>query len=251
MTVCNMSIEAGARAGMIAPDDDDVRSTCRGRESRAQGATWDAAVARWRDAADRRGRRLRSHGHARRDALEPMITYGTNPGMGIADHAPVPVPTARSERARALEKALAYMGLEPGEPLLGQTIDVVFIGSCTNARISDLRAAAQRAATAARSRAGVRVLVVPGSQAVKRAGRGRGARPHLPRRRRRVARAGLLDVHRDERRPARARASTRSARSNRNFEGRQGKGGRTFLASPLTAAAAAVTGASPTSATLL
>ena len=106
-----------------------------------------------------------------------MITYGTNPGMGMPITGRVPDPAAIGDAAQraALEKALAYMGLEPGKPLLGQPIDVVFIGSCTNGRLSDLRAAAARAARAARSRRGVRMLVVPGSQAVKRAGRGRGA----------------------------------------------------------------------------
>ena len=175
------------------------------------------------------------------DALEPMITYGTNPGMGIADHDGVRCPTP-AIAARA-PKALRYMGLEPGKPLLGQP---------GRRRLHRLAAPTRASPTCAPA---ARVLDGPqGRRRRARAGRARlagrsSSRPRpkgldrdLPRRRRRVARARLLDVHRDERRPARSPASTRSARSNRNFEGRQGNGGRTFLASPLTAAATAVTG---------
>ena len=168
MTVCNMSIEAGARAGMIAPDDTTYEYLA-GRPHAPQGTQWDAALARWRtfagdpDAVHDRTVVLDA------ETIKPMITYGTNPGMGIAVDAPVPSPSHlddASER-RALEKALRYMALTPGETLLGKSVDVVFLGSCTNSRISDLRLAAglmrgQRVAP------NVRMLVVPGSQEVKR-----------------------------------------------------------------------------------
>jgi 3-isopropylmalate/(R)-2-methylmalate dehydratase large subunit len=240
MTVCNMSIEAGARAGLVAPDDVTF-SWLAGRPHAPSGAAWDAAVSRWRD--------LRSDDDAKFDRrividasrIEPMITFGTNPGMGIPVTAQVPSPAGVVPAQRAaLAKALTYMGLSPGEPLLGRPVDVVFIGSCTNARLGDMRAAA----TVMRGRKvapGVRVLVVPGSQMVKRAAEAEGLDEVF-----RTAGAEwrepgcsmCIAMNGDAIEPGQYAVST----SNRNFEGRQGKGGRTFLASPLTAAAAAVTG---------
>ena len=177
MTVCNMSIEGGARAGMIAPDDTTFEYLA-GRPHAPQGADWDAAVRALAHAAHRR-RRAPTIAAVTLDAaaLEPMITYGTNPGMGM----PIDGAGARSgaigdRRARrARQGARATWTSQPGKPLLGQPVDVVFIGSCTNSRISDLRAGGQRASRAARSRPGVRVLVVPGSQQVKRRPRPRGS----------------------------------------------------------------------------
>ncbi|HLU68019.1 MAG TPA: 3-isopropylmalate dehydratase large subunit [Kofleriaceae bacterium] len=242
MTVCNMSIEAGARAGMIAPDDTTFEYLA-GREHAPSGAAWDAAVARWRQLASDEGASYDRTVEIDGSALEPMITYGTHPGMGIAIGAPVPAPgsLADPQERAALEKALGYMDLTPGRPLAGHKIDVVFLGSCTNSRIGDLRAAARlmRGRTVA---AGVRMLVVPGSYEVKRAAEAEGLDQ--------VFRAAGADwrepgcsmciaMNGDQLSPGQYAVST----SNRNFEGRQGRGGRTFLASPLTAAAAAVTGA--------
>jgi 3-isopropylmalate/(R)-2-methylmalate dehydratase large subunit len=241
MTVCNMSIEGGARAGLVAPDETTFEYV-HGRRHAPTGAAWDEAIARWR--------RLPSDAGATYDraitldagALEPMITFGTNPGMGIPIGGRIPSPDDLADPAarRTLEKALVYVGLEPGRPLAGQRLDTVFIGSCTNGRIEDLRAAA----SLLRGRHvadGLRVLVVPGSQQVKA----------------QAEREGLADVFRaagadwreagcsmciamngDQLEPGQYAVST----SNRNFEGRQGKGSRTFLASPLTAAASAIAG---------
>jgi 3-isopropylmalate/(R)-2-methylmalate dehydratase large subunit len=241
MTVCNMSIEAGARAGMIAPDETTYEYLA-GREFAPRGAAWDEAVAHWRTLTSDPGAAYDRRIEIDAGAIEPMVTWGTNPGMGIPVTAPVPDPLEiadPSERA-AVDKALRYMNLVPGRPLLGHPVDVVFIGSCTNSRISDLRAAA--AVIRGRKVApALRALVVPGSQAVKRQAEAEGLD--------RVFRdAGAewrepgcsmcIAMNGDELRPGQYAVST----SNRNFEGRQGKGGRTFLASPLTAAAAAVTG---------
>ncbi len=234
MTVCNMSIEAGARAGLIAPDDVTFHYLER-REFAPRLADWDAAVRDWRH--------LHSDAGARHDAsvtlngadLQPMITWGTNPGQGIPINAPVPDGLAGAEA-----KALRYMDLEPGKPLVGRPIDVVFVGSCTNGRIADLRQAA-RIFDGRHVAAGVRTLVVPGSAAVKRQAeaegldrifRDAGAEWREP------GCSMCIAMNGDELAPGQYAVST----SNRNFEGRQGRGGRTFLASPLTAAAAAVTG---------
>jgi len=241
MTVCNMSIEAGARAGMVAPDD-TLFEYVNGRERAPTGAAWDAAVARWRGLVSDPDASFHRRIDLDVSRLEPMITFGTNPGMGIPVTAPVPDPAgARDASAReALSKALDYMDLTPGVPLLGRAIDVVFIGSCTNSRIEDLR----QAATVFRGRKvaeGVRVLVVPGSNRVRteaeaegldRVFRDAGAEWRLP------GCSMCIAMNGDRLEPGQYAVST----SNRNFEGRQGKGGRTFLASPLTAAAAAVTG---------
>jgi 3-isopropylmalate/(R)-2-methylmalate dehydratase large subunit len=241
MTVCNMSIEAGARAGMIAPDDTTYEYLA-GRPHAPQGAHWDVALARWRTFTADPGSTHDRTVVLDAGTIKPMITYGTNPGMGIAVDAPVPTPSHlgdASER-RALEKALDYMALAPGETLLGKSVDVVFLGSCTNSRISDLRLAAgiMRGRRVAST---VRMLVVPGSQEVKRQAEAEGLDEIFRAAGAEWREAGCsmcIAMNGDELRPGQYAVST----SNRNFEGRQGKGGRTFLASPLTAAATAIAG---------
>jgi 3-isopropylmalate/(R)-2-methylmalate dehydratase large subunit len=241
MTVCNMSIEAGARAGMIAPDETTFEYL-KGRPHAPQGAAWDAAVADWRTLATDEGATFDRTITIDGDALDPWITYGTNPGMGMSINAEVPDPDSlpdRSERDSA-RKALKYMGLTAGRQLAGTPVDVVFFGSCTNARISDLR----DAAGVLRGRhiaPGVRVLVVPGSQQVKRQAEAEGLDVVFKDAGAEWREAGCsmcIAMNGDQLKPGQLAVST----SNRNFEGRQGSGGRTLLASPLTAAAAAVTG---------
>jgi 3-isopropylmalate/(R)-2-methylmalate dehydratase large subunit len=242
MTICNMSIETGARAGLVAPDEATF-DYLASRPHAPVGIDWNAAVERWRA--------LATDGDATYDAavtldaddIAPMISYGTNPGMSMRIDGRVPDPReAADARERAmLEQALRYMALEPGEPLLGHRVDVVFLGSCTNSRLSDLRAAA-RVLRGRRVAPGVRMLVVPGSEAVKRAAEAEGLH-------RAFTDAGAewrepgcsmcIAMNGDRLSPGQYAVST----SNRNFEGRQGPGGRTFLASPLTAAATAVAGA--------
>jgi 3-isopropylmalate/(R)-2-methylmalate dehydratase large subunit len=242
MTVCNMSIEAGARAGMVAPDDTTFQYLC-GRPFAPRGAAWDAALAGWRALPSADGARYDRSVTLDAARLEPMITWGTNPGMAIPITGSVPEPDAAtgSQERAALRQALDYMGLPPGRPLAGHPVDVVFIGSCTNARISDLRLAAS-ILKGRKVHPRVRALVVPGSQQVRR----QAEEERLSE----VFREAGCDwresgcsmciaMNGDELSPGQYCVST----SNRNFEGRQGKGGRTFLASPLTAAAAAVTGA--------
>jgi 3-isopropylmalate/(R)-2-methylmalate dehydratase large subunit len=234
MTVCNMSIEAGARAGMIAADEVTFEYL-KGRPRAPQGATWDAAVAAWRTLASDPGATYDREEKFDAAAIEPMITYGTNPGMGMAIGAKVPAAANASDA-----KALAYMGLEGDAPLLGHKVDVVFIGSCTNSRMSDLRAAA----TIFKGRKvapGVRALIVPGSQRIKKAAEAEGLDRVFTEAGAEWREAGCsmcIAMNGDQLKPGQYAVST----SNRNFEGRQGAGGRTFLASPLTAAAAAVTG---------
>jgi 3-isopropylmalate/(R)-2-methylmalate dehydratase large subunit len=168
MTVCNMSIEGGARAGLIAPDDTTFQYLF-GRPHAPKGAAWDAALARWKQLPTDDGAVYDRSITINADALEPMITYGTNPGMGLAIGASLPDPAQLSDpmQRESVTKALKYMGLEGGKPLLGHPIDVVFIGSCTNSRISDLRTAAALL-KGRKVSPNVRVLVVPGSQEVKR-----------------------------------------------------------------------------------
>jgi 3-isopropylmalate/(R)-2-methylmalate dehydratase large subunit len=237
MTLCNMSIEAGARAGMIAPDD--VTFTyLAGRPRSPSGADWDAAVTRWRSLPSDEGAVFDREIAIDASSIEPMITFGTNPGMGMSIGATVPS-TAGADGA-ALDKALRYMGLEPGKPLLGRAVDVVFIGSCTNGRLGDLRDAA-RVMRGRRVAAGVRALVVPGSKAVKRAAEAEGLDRVFIDAGAEWREAGCsmcIAMNGDQIGEGQYAVST----SNRNFEGRQGRGGRTLLASPLTAAAAAVTG---------
>jgi 3-isopropylmalate/(R)-2-methylmalate dehydratase large subunit len=234
MTVCNMSIEGGARAGLIAPDDKTFEYLS-GRPHAPKGADWDAAVARWRQLPTDEGATYDRSLTIDADALEPMITYGTNPGMGVAITQPLP-----NSNDPNLVKALKYMGLEGGKPLLGHPIDVVFIGSCTNSRISDLRTAAG-ILKGRKVNPKVRVMVVPGSQEVKRQAIAEGL-PEVFREAgcewREPGCSMCIAMNGDQLSPGQYSVST----SNRNFEGRQGKGGRTFLASPQTAAASALTG---------
>jgi 3-isopropylmalate/(R)-2-methylmalate dehydratase large subunit len=235
MTVCNMSIEAGARAGMVAPDDTTFEYL-RGRPRAPAGDSWERAVADWRtlrtdpDAAfDRRV------SHAA-DVVEPMITYGTHPGMVVPLGGCVPDRPGDAVHA----KSLAYMGLQPGERLRDKAIQAVFIGSCTNARLSDLELAAKVFA-GRRVAPGVRVLIVPGSQSVKREAEARGIAQIFLDAGAEWRESGCsmcLGMNGDTVEPGQYCVST----SNRNFEGRQGKGARTLLASPAAAAAAAVRG---------
>ncbi len=241
MTVCNMSIEGGARAGLIAPDDTTFEYLA-GRPHAPKGAEWEAALKRWRALPTDEGAAYDRALTIDADALEPMITYGTNPGMGLPITAALPDPAAFSDPMErdGIAKALKYMGLEGGKPLLGHPIDVVFIGSCTNSRISDLRTAAALL-KGRKVNPKVRVMVVPGSQEVKRQAIAEGL-PEVFRQAgcewREPGCSMCIAMNGDQLSPGQYSVST----SNRNFEGRQGKGGRTFLASPLTAAASAVTG---------
>ena len=241
MTVCNMSIEAGARTGMIAPDDTTFEYLA-GREYGPKGKAWDRALENWRKLISDPEATFDESVMVNVSKLEPMITYGTHPGMGIPISAPIPDPSQirdASERGAA-EKALDYMDLQPGAPLLGQKIDVVFVGSCTNSRLTDLRLAASLLKDR-KVAEGVRMLVVPGSHHIRQQAEAEGldriftqagAEWRLP------GCSMCIAMNGDQLEPGQYAVST----SNRNFEGRQGKGGRTFLASPLTAAAAAVTG---------
>jgi 3-isopropylmalate/(R)-2-methylmalate dehydratase large subunit len=241
MTICNMSIEGGARAGLVAPDDTTFEYL-RGRRHAPQGADWDTAVARWRSLPTDDGATFDKSIVIDAAALEPMVTYGTNPGMGIpvTGHVPSPDDAEDASARRALERALEYMGLRAGQAIAGQRVDVVFIGSCTNSRISDLRLAAS-VLKGRHVAANTQLLIVPGSQQVKAQAEREGLHE--------IFRAAGADwresgcsmciaMNGDELSPGQYAIST----SNRNFEGRQGKGGRTLLASPLTAAASAIGG---------
>ena len=241
MTVCNMSIEGGARAGMVAPDETTFEYVA-GREFAPQGADWDRAVERWQALPTEEGATFDRSITLEASELEPMITYGTNPGMGMPITATVPEPNSgmSAPERQALEKALAYMGLQPGQQLLGKPVEVVFLGSCTNSRISDLRQAANllRGRKVAEN---VRMMVVPGSQQIKRQAEAEGLDKVFKDAGADWREAGCsmcIAMNGDQLEPGQYAVST----SNRNFEGRQGKGGRTFLASPLTAAATAING---------
>jgi 3-isopropylmalate/(R)-2-methylmalate dehydratase large subunit len=241
MTICNMSIEGGARAGLIAPDDTTFEYV-HGRRHAPQGAAWDAAVEKWRRLPTDDGASYDRSVTIDADTLEPMVTYGTNPGMGIPITGAVPSPETQSDgtQRRALERALEYMDLRPGQSILGQKVDVVFIGSCTNGRISDLRLAAS-VLRDRRVADGVRVMVVPGSDEVKREAELEGLAEVFRAAGAEWRESGCsmcIAMNGDQLSPGQYAIST----SNRNFEGRQGKGGRTFLASPLTAAASAIAG---------
>jgi 3-isopropylmalate/(R)-2-methylmalate dehydratase large subunit len=241
MTVCNMSIEGGARAGLIAPDETTFEFI-RGRPGAPKGEAWDRAVEHWRTLSTDPGATYDACVVLDANELRPMITYGTNPGMGMPIDGSVPDPADSTDpdQQMALRKALAYMGLEGGKPLLGNPVDVVFIGSCTNSRISDLRAAAH-AIQGKKVAPGVRMLVVPGSQLVKQEAEAEGLREIFEEAGAEWREAGCsmcIAMNGDQLAPGQYAVST----SNRNFEGRQGKGGRTFLASPLTAVASAVEG---------
>jgi len=241
MTICNMSIEGGARAGLVAPDDTTYQYIA-GREFAPKGADWDAALARWRQLPTDHDAEYAHALTLDANELEPMVTFGTNPGMGIAisDNIPDPASVSDPIEKSDLVKALKYMDLQPGKPLKGHPIDVVFVGSCTNSRISDLRAAAS-IIKGRKVSPNVRMLVVPGSMQVKKQAEAEGLDKIFRDAGADFREAGCsmcLAMNGDQLEPGEYSVST----SNRNFEGRQGKGGRTFLASPLTAAASAIMG---------
>ena len=235
MTVCNMSIEAGARAGMIAPDEVTF-AYLQGRPRAPQGAAWDAAVAQWRGLSSDPGAKFDATIDIDASRLEPMVTYGTNPGMVLAIGASIPEKLGDA----VFDKAMRYMGFHSGEGMLGKPVNTVFIGSCTNGRLTDLKAAAQ-ILKGRKVAPGVHLLIVPGSQEIKREAEA----------------TGLADIFRSAGADWResgcsmclgmngdtvAAGQYSISTSNRNFEGRQGVGARTLLVSPFTAAASAVKG---------
>jgi 3-isopropylmalate/(R)-2-methylmalate dehydratase large subunit len=241
MTLCNMSIEAGARAGMVAPDEVTFEYL-KGRPYAPQGEAWEKALADWKTLYTDEGATYDQTVILKAEEIEPMVTYGTNPGMAVGISQPVPSPENFSlkEDRDEIADALAYMALNPNQPIAGTPIDVVFIGSCTNSRIEDLRLAAQFAQGKSVA-PGMRALVVPGSVQVKSQAEAEGLD-------RIFRQAGFewrepgcsmcIAMNGDRLDPGQACAST----SNRNFKGRQGQGGRTFLVSPAMAAAAAISG---------
>ena len=241
MTICNMSIEAGARAGMIAPDEVTF-NYLKDRPHAPQGADWDAAVEYWKSLRTDDGAVFDTVVDIDGSALTPFVTWGTNPGQGVPLGASVPYPDEFAEESAraAAEKALDYMGLTPGTPLREIPIDTVFVGSCTNGRIEDMRAAAEvlKGRTIADS---VRMLVVPGSARVREQAESEGLDDIFTAAGAEWRQPGCsmcLGMNPDQLKPGERSAST----SNRNFEGRQGKGGRTHLVSPRVAAATAVVG---------
>jgi 3-isopropylmalate/(R)-2-methylmalate dehydratase large subunit len=235
MTICNMTIEAGARAGMMAPDDTTVEFIA-GRPQAPEGEAWDAAVERWLDLPSDADTVFDKEVSLDVSTLKPMVTFGTNPGMVVPIDASVPADTGDL----SFRKALDYMGLEPGQRMQGTPVDIVFIGSCTNSRLPDLRAAA--AVIKGRKVAdSVRMLVVPGSQIIKQQAEAEGLDEIFKAAGAEWREAGCsmcLGMNGDVVPPGKLCVST----SNRNFEGRQGVGGRTVLASPETAAASAIAG---------
>jgi 3-isopropylmalate/(R)-2-methylmalate dehydratase large subunit len=241
MTICNMSIEAGARAGMIAPDATTF-AYLKGRRFSPAGQGWEEAVQHWSELVTDEGAIFDRELNLKAEEITPTVSWGTSPGMvtGVKSTVPLPDPQASEADRKAFDRALEYMGLQAGEPIEEIKIDRVFLGSCTNARIEDLRAAASvvRGYHVATS---VRAMVVPGSQAVKAQAEQEGLDKVF-------TEAGFdwrepgcsmcLGMNPDILSPGERCAST----SNRNFEGRQGRGGRTHLVSPVMAAAAAITG---------
>jgi 3-isopropylmalate/(R)-2-methylmalate dehydratase large subunit len=241
MTMCNMSIEAGARAGMVAPDE-TTYAYLKGRPHAPEGELWDAAVAEWDSLRTDEGAQFDAEVHIDASTLTPFVTWGTNPGQGVPLSADVPDPElmADEEERLAAEKALTYMDLTPGTPMREIPVDTVFVGSCTNGRIEDLRAVAdvlrdQKVAE------GVTMLIVPGSMRVRAQAESEGLGEIFTAAGAQWRQAGCsmcLGMNPDQLSPGQRCAST----SNRNFEGRQGKGGRTHLVSPAVAAATAVRG---------
>ncbi len=241
MTVCNMSIEAGARAGMVAPDEATF-AYLEGRERAPSGAAWDRALAEWQTLTSDEGAKFDREVGIDAAGIRPHVTWGTNPAQVVPIDGAIPEPESFADElaVEAARRALAYMGLEPGTRIRDVKVDTVFLGSCTNSRIEDLRAAA-RVADGRRVARGMRTLVVPGSVAVKRQAEAEGLD--------RIFKAAGFDwreagcsmclaMNPDKLSPGERSAST----SNRNFEGRQGRGGRTHLVSPEVAAATAIAG---------
>ena len=240
MTICNMSIEMGARCGMIAPDDTTF-SYIKGRKFAPQGAAWDKQLAEWKQLYSDKNAVFDKEITIQAKDIEPMITYGTNPGMGvgITGHVPNLSEVEESQKA-SFEKSLQYMGLQPGTPVSGRKVDYVFIGSCTNSRIEDLRMVAGFV-KGKKKAPGVEVWVVPGSKQVEAQAIKEGIDTIFREAGfilRQPGCSACLGMNEDKIPPGKYCIST----SNRNFEGRQGAGARTLLASPLTAAAAAITG---------
>ena len=241
MTICNMSIEAGARAGMIAPDETTF-AYLKGRDRAPKGADWDAAVEAWRELRSDDDAVFDAEVDIDADTLTPFVTWGTNPGQGLplSDRVPDPEAIVDENERVAAERALEYMGLEAGTPLREIAVDTVFVGSCTNGRMEDLRSAAA-IMDGRRVADGVRMLVVPGSMRVRFQAEEEGLDKVFTDAGAEWRSAGCsmcLGMNPDQLAPGERSAST----SNRNFEGRQGKGGRTHLVSPLVAAATAVRG---------
>ncbi len=241
MTVCNMSIEAGARAGMVAPDETTYEYLA-GRPHAPTGADWDHAVAAWDALRTEEGAEFDSEVYVDAAALSPFVTWGTNPGQGVPLSESVPDPEMMTGDAdkQSAEKALAYMDLSPGTPMRAIAVDTVFVGSCTNGRIEDLRAVAE-VLRGRKVADGVRMLIVPGSMRVRAEAESEGLSDVFESAGAEWRQAGCsmcLGMNPDQLRPGERCAST----SNRNFEGRQGKGGRTHLVSPVVAAATAVRG---------
>ncbi len=238
MTICNMSIEMGARGGLIAPDEKAIEYL-RGREFAPRGPDFDKAAAYWKTLYSDEDAHFDMEYHFRADDIEPMVTYGTNPGMGIGVSQAIPAPPANGNTP-SFEKALAYMGFHPGEKLLGKPVNYVFIGSCTNSRIEDLRIAAAFV-KGKKKAANVNAMIVPGSKQVEKQAREEGLDQVFREAGfdfREPGCSACLGMNEDKIPRGEYCVST----SNRNFEGRQGPGARTILASPLMAAAAAIEG---------
>ena len=234
MTICNMSIEAGARAGMIAPDQVTF-DYLKGRPRSPKGSEWNAAVERWKELRSDDGAKFDKSITMHAGNLKPMVTFGTNPGMVVGIDELIP-----SENGASFKKALNYMQVEPGKSMTEIAVDIVFVGSCTNGRLSDIEEVA-RILSGRRIADGVRMLVVPGSELVKREAEDRGLNKVITAAGAEWREAGCsmcIAMNGDIVKPGQLCVST----SNRNFEGRQGVGARTVLASPATAAASAVTG---------
>jgi 3-isopropylmalate/(R)-2-methylmalate dehydratase large subunit len=241
MTICNMSIEAGARAGMVAPDE-ITYAYLKGRPHAPEGAEWDAAVEYWKTLPTDEGAVFDAEVFIDADKLDPFVTWGTNPGQGVSlmDSVPNPADIEDPNERAAAERALEYMDLKAGTPMKEIAVNTVFLGSCTNSRIEDLRAAA--AIVKGQKKAdGVRMMVVPGSQKVRLQAEEEGIDKIFKEFGAEWRFAGCsmcLGMNPDQLAPGERAAST----SNRNFEGRQGKGARTHLVSPLVAAATAIRG---------
>jgi 3-isopropylmalate/(R)-2-methylmalate dehydratase large subunit len=239
MTVCNMSIEMGARGGMIAPDETTF-NYIKGREKAPTGADWDKKLAYWKTLPTDEGAVFDKEYHFAAAGIEPMITYGTNPGMGIGITQHIPLATVAGGGKSTYEKSLDYMGFHEDDAMLGKKVDYVFIGSCTNGRIEDFRAFASIVKNR-RIADGVTAWIVPGSHIVEQQIKDEGILDILTAAGFQLRQPGCsacLAMNDDKIPAGKYAVST----SNRNFEGRQGPGARTMLASPLVAAAAAVTG---------
>jgi 3-isopropylmalate/(R)-2-methylmalate dehydratase large subunit len=240
MTICNMSIEMGARGGMIAPDEVTF-NYIKGREFAPKGAEWDQAVAEWKMLPSDQDAGFDYELQFKAEAIEPMITYGTNPGMGLGITQSIPVIEELDKSSRAsFIKSLQYMGFSPGETMIGKKVDYVFVGSCTNGRIEDLRSFASFVKGKKKAEE-VTVWIVPGSKQVEKQAEEEGLHHILKEAGFELRQPGCsacLAMNDDKVPEGKYAVST----SNRNFEGRQGPGARTMLASPLTAAAAAITG---------